>query len=150
MMIHGDFIIREVDGETHSEVLRYLNAMEPERFPPLQDRHLAHGYWWLARTWERSIIGFAGLVPMTPFHGVGYLKRAFVVPTFRGQGLQLFFMRARENKARELGWTKLVSEVAVDNERSIANFLKAGFIQVEPEQKWGAPGSVYFVKRLTA
>jgi RimJ/RimL family protein N-acetyltransferase len=148
-MIHGDFIIREVDGTATAEVLHYLNAQDAQ-FPELKDHHLEQGYWWLARTWSRAIVGFAGMVPKVPYPGVGYFKRCWISPTARGNGLQMVFMRLREAKARELGWTTLTSEVAGDNQRSIANFLKAGFTVTEPEQPWGAPGSVYFVKRLTA
>jgi hypothetical protein len=50
-------------------------------------------------------------------------------------------------KARQLGWTHLVSECRVENKFSAANFLKAGFELCEPEQPW-EKNSVYWVKRL--
>lgn len=149
-MIHGDFTVREVDGVGHAMVLRYLNAQEPS-FPALKDNHLEQGYWWLARVaLSRDIIGFAGMVPMTPFDVDGYwfCKRAFVVPANRGMGLQRLFLRLRETKAAGIGARSLVGECAGDNRHSEANFLKAGFIHTIPEQPWGAPGSIYFVKRL--
>jgi len=147
-MISGDYIIREVSGGAHFEVLNYLNAQAPDRFPALEARHLNDGHWWLVRTWDRTIVGFAGLVEMFPFEATGYLKRAYVTPEHRGNGLQVKLMKLREAKARELGWRALVSECAGDNSVSAGNFIKCGFTVVDPEQKWGAPGSIYFVKRL--
>ena len=147
-MICGDYIIREVDGISHAEVLHYLNGEAPDRFPPLSARHLERGYWWLVRTWNRSIVGFAGMTPMTPFVDVGYLKRAYISPAHRGNGLHFKLLRLREARAREIGWHTLVSECHADNSHSASNFIKAGFTVCEPEQKWGAPGSIYFEKRL--
>ncbi len=147
-MICGDYIIREVDGISHAEVLHYLNGEAPDRFPPLKTRHLERGFWWLVRTWNKSIVGFAGMTPMTPFVDVGYLKRAYIMPAHRGNGLQFKLLRLREAKAREIGWHTLVSECSGENSHSASNFIKAGFTVCEPEQKWGAPGSIYFVKGL--
>lgn len=141
--------IEEIDGVAFAELLRNLNAQEPSRFPALQPRHFASGYWWLARAADRTIVGFAGLVPMVPFPGVGYLKRAYVSPAHRGRGLQREFMKVREARARQLGWGLLVSECA-DNPHSEANFRRAGYEQCEPEQSWGAAGSVYFVKHVAS
>jgi GNAT superfamily N-acetyltransferase len=139
--------LEEVDGVEFAELLRNLNAQDPARFPPLQRRHFDTGYWWLARGAESVIVGFAGMVPMVPFPRVGYLKRAYVSPEHRGHGLQLKFMRAREEKARALGWTKLVSECS-SNPHSEANFGRTGYQRCDPEQLWGAPGSVFFEKVL--
>ena len=149
-MIHGDYIIRETDGVAAAEVLHYLNAQAPDHFPPLEQRHLERGYWWLVRTWNRAIVGFAGMVPMTPFVDVGFMKRAYVEPAHRGNGLQFKLLRLREAKALEIGWHTLVSEISKDNSHSASNFIKAGFSVCNPEQIWGAPGSIYFVKRLAA
>jgi hypothetical protein len=41
-----------------------------------------------------------------------------------------------------------VSECAVDNHYSQRSFECAGFTRCDPEQPWGAPGSVYFQKRI--
>ena len=144
----GAYFTREVDGVAYAGPLRRLNALEPERFPDLQDHHLSNGHWWVGFTGDGTIIAFAGLVGMHPFPNVGYLKRAYVLPRYRGGGLQAQFLRARERKARELGWTMLVTECASDNAHSMRNLERAGFVRCEPEQCWGAPGSIYFKKTL--
>jgi GNAT superfamily N-acetyltransferase len=137
-----------VDGMAHVGLIHHMNALAPEVFPPLTSRHLSRGYWWVAQDTETfEAVAFAGLVPMEPFDGVGYLKRAYVLPQYRGQGLQRQFMQLREEKARALGWHLLVSECA-NNEYSERNFIAAGFERCSPEQPWGASGSVYFKKKI--
>lgn len=138
--------LHEVDGVTFAETLAGLNRLVPE-WPELQTRHFENGYWWIAYH-GGEIVAFAGLVPMTPFVGYGYLKRCYVKPDHYGHGLQFRMMVAREVKARQLEWTHLVSECLSTNSFSSGNFRRAGFSVCEPEQKWGEPGSVYWVKEL--
>jgi GNAT superfamily N-acetyltransferase len=141
--------ITQVDGMAHADLLNFMNSLEPA-FPPLKSRHLAKGLWWLAQIEDGTVIGFAGLVMMTPFTGVGYLKRGYVLPDHRGHGLQRSFIRKREEIARHIGLTMLATECAAANLASQANLRQEGFEECDPEQPWGAPGSIYFVKRLTA
>ena len=68
-------------------------------------------------------------------------------PDHHGHGLQFKLIVARELKAKRLGWTHLVSECRVNNKYSTANFIKAGFIQCEPEQPWERD-AVYWVKAI--
>lgn len=140
-------IILEVDGLEHCDLLHYMNGFEPERFPPLKSRHLVDGQWWLAID-GKTAVGFAGMVPFfTMRDDIGYLKRAYVLPDYRGRGLQRRFMRLREAKARHLNYRLLVSECK-DNQPSERNFLAEGYQRFDPEQPWGEPGSTYFIKRL--
>jgi GNAT superfamily N-acetyltransferase len=148
------FRIREVaarrDRLLQEQICRF-NSMAPDTFPALQDRHFERGHWWLAYPLGQSEpVAFAGMVPFEPFPLVGYLKRAFVLPAARGHRLQLRLLEEREAKARQLGWTLLVSECGPDNRASAANFAKAAFQTFEPEQRWGAPNSLYWKKDLAA
>lgn len=135
----------EVDGSGAGEVIRSMNALCPETFPALSDDHLELGYWWLLKADPNILCGFAGMIEMAPFPGVGYLKRAYISPDHRGRGLQIRMIEAREEKARELGWHLLVSETSCFF--SARNFERAGFERCEPEQPW-AGDAMYFVKRL--
>lgn len=136
----------ETDGEAAAEVLRNMNALG--RFPELTDLHLCDGWWWLLKDSAGTLCGFAGLLDLTPFPGVGYLKRAYVSPDHRGHGLQFKMIEARVEKARELGWHMVVAETT--SPYSARNLAAAGFEGCSPEQPWGEPGSLYFVKHLTA
>ena len=140
--------LREIDGVENADLQHRMNGLEPAVFPPLQSRHLGRGFWWIAEIGDGTVVGFAGMVPMTPFDGVGYCKRAYVLPRWRGRGLQRHFLRVRIEKARSLGWSKLVSECGGDNAPSAKNFLREGFRVAELEQPWGAPDSLYFEMRL--
>jgi GNAT superfamily N-acetyltransferase len=137
--------IHEVDGVTFSDRINTFNKLVPE-WPVLQQRHFTKGYWWLVYLNEKPV-AFAGLVPFEPLPNIGYLKRCYVYPDHHGHGLQFRLMMARELKAKQLGWTHLVSECRVNNKHSSANFIKAGFIQCEPEQPWERD-SVYWVKAI--
>lgn len=134
--------IAEVDGAEFAETLENLNAMVPE-WPPLTDRHLTDGYWWLAFC-GGEVVAFAGMVPFG-LPGVGYLKRCLVL--HRGHGLQYRLMVARELKAKQLGWTMLVSDCHQDNHHSAENFKRAGYTEIWPDQPW-YPLSRFWVKQL--
>jgi GNAT superfamily N-acetyltransferase len=146
--------IREVDGREHVDLLTHFNSMD-DCFPLLEDRHIDNGFWFVAYAQEHLVsdnvpsraVGFAGMVWCEPFPLVGYLKRCYVLPEYRGRGLQSRFLKIREDKARKLGWTTLVSECAETNHASANNFKRGGYEICDPEQKWGVK-SVYFVKRL--
>jgi GNAT superfamily N-acetyltransferase len=140
--------IIEIDGtDPHdANLIRQFNEMVPE-WPALSDNHLQRGYWWViyADFGAGRGAGFAGMVPMDPFPA-GYLKRCFIHPEHRGNGLQIRCLSVREDKAKKLGWKQLVSETT--SVQSAGNFIKAGYSPCEPEQKWGAEGSMYFTKTL--
>src|ERR1700730_1485349 len=89
-------------------VIYGFNSLVPE-WPRLLKRHLERGYWWLVGIDWEDPVAFAGMVPMEPFPNIGYLKRAYVLPAHRGHGLQRKLLAVREAKARELGWTLLIS-----------------------------------------
>ncbi len=138
--------IREVTGADHADIIHRFNRMAPDIFPELQPRHIEDGYWWLAYL-KQEPVGFAGLVPFEPFPNVGYLKRAYVLPEHRGHGLQQRFLFLREAKAKQLGWSLLVSECA-NGGRSSHNFARAGYSPCDPEQPWGTPNSIYWAKQI--
>jgi len=140
--------IDEVDGSNPeiSEIIHHFNALAPEIFPALEPKHLECGYWWLAYL-EQEPVAFAGLVTFEPCTETAYLKRCYVLPDHIGHGLQLRLMTARELKARELGYTRVVAECA-EHSHSNLNFRRAGFEIITPEQAWGAPNSVYWRKLL--
>lgn len=143
-------IIREVDATYHAvaDVLHSFNALVPE-WPALEERHLSNGYWWLVYSEQRMLpVAMAGMVPFDPFDNVGYCKRCYIKPDARGEGLQLRLLYERIHKAREIGWKMLVSECHAGNSYSASNFRKAGFEMTDPEQKWGARDSIYWVKSI--
>lgn len=144
----ADYYIREIDPIVSADALHWLNEMEPGAFPPLEQKHFERGYWWMAYSLDGHAAGFAGIVPMEPFPHTGFLKRGYVLPDHRGNGLQMKFIRLREQKARKVGWTTIVTDVGSINSYSQTNLERAGYVRCNPEQPWGPKGSAYYVKRL--
>jgi GNAT superfamily N-acetyltransferase len=145
----SSYRIREVDASDDeiAETIRAFNRETPS-FPDLTDDELDgfHCYWWLAYL-DKEPVGFAGMVPSQRYKNVGYLKRAGVTAAHRGKGLQIRFFRVREQKARAIGWTHLVSE-CTNTVYSANNFIRAGFKLFEPETRWAFENSLYWKKAL--
>jgi putative acetyltransferase len=142
------YVIYEVDAQGSAEAIHFMNSLASDLFPPLQDHHLETGFWWCVFHGPDHIVGMAGMVPFEPFTNVGYLKRCYILPDHRGHGLQLRLLQAREDHARQLGWTQLVSETHLNNQSSGRNFERAGYRKCEPEQKWVSHPAIYWVKDL--
>lgn len=142
--------VREVDASLDevAETIQDFNRAANEKFPVLKESELEgeHCYWWLAYC-EGEPVAFAGMVPSRLYKNAGYLKRAGVVPEHRGKGLQLRFFRAREAKARKIGWDMLISE-STDTIWSANNFIRAGFLLFEPKERWAFENSLYWKKDL--
>lgn len=140
--------IREVDGgdDDIAETIRWFNDLVDSSFPAITDAELDTGFWWLAYL-DKEPVAFAGMTPARKEPNVGYFKRAGVHPKHRGKGLQVRLMRVREQKARKLGWTHLVSE-CTNTPYSANNFIKAGFEIYQPANPWAFDNSIYWWKRL--
>lgn len=137
--------IREVDGEDE-DIAETLDALHDLCFMDAALRvKYDYGYWWIAYH-DREPVGFAGITPSTIGPGVGYLKRAGVLPAHRGHGLQRRLLKVRERKARELGWASIITDTT-DNVPSANNLIRAGYRLFEP-QPWAFRSSLYWRKDL--
>lgn len=140
--------ITQIDVAKHeSELLALQEVCLPKSNPLAPDQWGAtHAYWWIMRD-ETGIIGFASLREAQSMRKTGYLSRAGVLPAHRGQGLQKRLIRAREKKARALGWTHLVSDT-YDNPPSANNLIDCGYKTFKPRKPWAFATSVYWRKAL--
>lgn len=137
--------LREVNGkdEEYRTILRGLQLLTLPFDAPLDT---LTGHWWVAFDGD-SPVAFGGLVDSLQTPGAGYLCRAGVLPSHRGQGLQARLLKARENKARKLGMGALVTDT-FDNPHSSNNLIRAGFRLYEPPYPYGAEGTNYWLKAL--
>lgn len=144
------YTIMKVDGVERAADIRAFNKMFPKDFLPLKDHHLENGCWWLVYPDDSNkIVGFAGMVPFTPFARYGYLKRAAILPDHRGRGLQKLLLEYREMAARDsTDWTTLVSSTHISNIASSNNFISAGYKLFEPERPWEGKDNIYWIKEL--
>lgn len=139
--------IVEVDGVEFADRIHAFNAMDSYFDEALKEHHLADGHWWMVIDDQDNHVAFAGMVPFEPFPRVAYLKRCYVLPDHRGHDLQVRLMCVRELKAREIGFSHLISECLESNTVSITNHRRAGFDRFEPERPW-AKNTAYWMKVL--
>jgi GNAT superfamily N-acetyltransferase len=136
--------IREVHGEDEdvTAVLADLHQLTFFKSAPMPE--FEWGHWWL--TFHAGTpVAFAGMVPSTYAENAGYFCRVGVLQAHWGRALQLRLMRAIEARARNNGWTCVVSDTT-DNVPSANNFIKAGYRLYRPRYPWGWPHTLYWRK----
>lgn len=142
------YCIREVDGcdpDTAAIIARLHLSVFPGEVPVNTSR----GYWWLAWNGDNDRpIAFAGLWPSVRFANAGYLCRAGVACTHRGNGLQRRLIRARERKARSLGWRWLMTDTVPYNPASANSLIHCGYRLYVPAQPWCVNGAIYWRRNL--
>lgn len=141
--------VQEVDS-TDEEIAETLRDLHDEIFRDTAPNiDTDRGHWWLAFAIDerREIAGFCGLTPTYADPSLGYLKRAGVLQTHRGQGLQRRFVRVREARARRLGMRCLVTDTS-DNPSSANNLIRCGYRIYAPENPWGFRHTIYWSKDL--
>jgi GNAT superfamily N-acetyltransferase len=137
------FRIKEVfDKASHKTILELLKVTLPgEALPDLKI-----GYWWLVYDEEGTAVAFAGMVPSSQLVHAGYLIRCGVLEEARGNNLQIRLIRARERKAKKLGYTSLVTDTVSWAIASSNNLLKCGYKTFWPSYPWALKDSVYWKK----
>ena len=80
---------------------------------------------------------------------VGEIKRMFVRPEHRGQGIARGILAALEARAAELGYSTLRIETGSRQPEAVALYKSAGYVAIPPFGKYaGNPYSHCFEKRL--
>lgn len=106
------------------------------------------GVWWIGYDGELAV-AFASLHPSSQWSDAGYLSRAGVLPSHRGQGLQKRLLRVRERRAKALGLTWLVTDTASYNVASSNNLAACGYKLFRPTNPWGYEDAIYWRKELS-
>lgn len=78
--------------------------------------------------------------------GVAEVKRLWVDPTARGQGLARRLMRALESRARDMGFTSLKLDSHTDLAPAIALYRADGWVETTPYTSF--PANIWMTKRL--
>lgn len=104
------------------------------------------GYWWIGYDGAHAV-AFAALHPSSQWGDAGYLSRAGVLPSHRGQGLQRRLLRVRERRARGLGLEWLVTDTRM-NPPSANNLIACGFRCFSPSKPWADEFTTYWKKGL--
>lgn len=140
------YVVRAANGADPS-VAKILMGMHKAIFGTTAPQiDPAEGYWWMA--WKGfTPVAFAGLKEGKSAPATGYLHRSGVLPMHRGHGLQVRLIRAREGMARELGWTRVVTDTTA-NVHSANSLIRAGYLLFKPDPIWAFEESLYWVRVL--
>lgn len=136
--------IREVDGEDEHEALTELHRATFTDGERVAD--FTSGYWWVA-THNDTPVAFIGVVESPRARQVGYFNRVGVLPDHRGKRLQRRLMRAMEQKAKKIGWKKIITDTR-HNPSSANNIIAAGYKMFSPIDAWGHIDACYWTKDL--
>jgi putative acetyltransferase len=136
----GIALLERLDQEL---VKRYpsqiIHGFDPEEI----DRH---GRFVVARSGSRAI-GCGTL--RTIRDTVGEIKRLFVEPSFRGQGVARSIIHMLETEARHRGITLLKAETGSKQPEAVRLFESSGFISIPPFGEYvDNPHSLCFEKRI--
>ena len=114
-----------------------LPLTDPEKYCP------PHGAFFIA--WSDDLpIGCVSLRPLEP--GVAEVKRLWVDPIARGQGLATRLMRTLESRARDMGFTSLKLDSHTDLAPAIALYRADGWVETTPYTSF--PANIWMTKRL--
>lgn len=102
---------------------------------------------WLA-TDAGEVVAFGVLRPVRSDPEYGYLARAGVAPSHRGQGLQRKLIRVRERAARAQGMRVIVTDTSHENLASSNSLIREGYKLYAPIKKWAFSDGNYWLKRL--
>ncbi|TXH19359.1 MAG: N-acetyltransferase [Hyphomicrobiaceae bacterium] len=137
--------VREVDADEYADELELLHRGTFLDATPLADFN--EGFWWIAWFKRHHPVAFIGIRQSILGPHTGYFIRVGVMPEHRGQGLQRRLMRAMEQKAKKVGWVRIVSDTR-DNPHSANNIIAAGYRMFTPDPPWGFTDACYWTKEL--
>ena len=129
------------------EIQSKLDALQKKCLPGDTPSDTTTGWWWIVYDALNLPCAFAGLVPSIRWLDTGYLCRAGVISSHRGQGLQKRLIRARVRQAKALGWNWLITDT-YENPASSNSLIACGFKLFEPTKPWGADKTLYWRKKL--
>lgn len=119
-------IVQRLIGEMNAERSARMPGFTPSGGSTVEpdDFELPDGVFLLATQGELDL-GCAGLRRLSP--GVGEIKRLFVSPAARGQGVARALMRALEDRARSLAYGTLRLDTDGGHPAAVALFHSHGF-----------------------
>jgi GNAT superfamily N-acetyltransferase len=130
-----------------SAIQNTLAVLQQKCLPGDTPSDTTTGWWWIVYDALNLPCAFAGLIPSVRWTDTGYLCRAGVLSSHRGQGVQKRLIRARIRQARALGWEWLITDT-YQNPASANSLIATGFKMYEPSQPWGAKETLYWRLKL--
>jgi GNAT superfamily N-acetyltransferase len=141
----GPIKIKAVDG-SDQKVASILSWLQLETFPgdPMVEPDVGH--WWIAYS-GCVPVAFVGMTDVESWPKTGYVSRVGVLPDYRGNGLQKRLLAVCERKARAIGLKRVIS-TTYRNPPSANSFVARQYRTYEPQVRWGAEDTIYWIKNL--
>jgi GNAT superfamily N-acetyltransferase len=128
------------------EIRSALVFLQAQLFPQDEALEPIDGYWWV--TWDGDVpAAFAAMRHVPSWPNTFYMARCGVLTKYRGMGLQRKMLTLRERMARDLGARRLIT-TTYRNPKSANNLIARGFLTYEPQTRWGAADTIYWIKDL--
>jgi GNAT superfamily N-acetyltransferase len=108
---------------------RFDGGFDPGPGPHGTVFRVAGGCFLIARRGDQ-ILGCVGLVPVPEGAAAAEVKRLWVAPEARGQGLASRLMAAIERRARDAGFTRLVLDTNGVLTEAVAFYRRAGWAEI--------------------
>jgi GNAT superfamily N-acetyltransferase/DNA-binding MarR family transcriptional regulator len=157
VMLRDEVVLRDADpdgptalyclGAYYRTLFGRVPGATPDLFPlPLPDapRHRPPDGAFLVAWSDDLPVGTVSLRTLEP--GLGEVKRLWVDPAARGQGLARRLMRAIEDRARAIGHRRLKLDTNAVLREAVALYRSAGWTDCAPYT--GAPADVWMAKTL--
>jgi GNAT superfamily N-acetyltransferase len=142
-------------GRVHFQIVRAkaadaatLTQLQRACLPGDAPLSAARGLWWIAYDDQAQPVGFACLLPTRGDIRTGYLARTGVIHRARGNGLQRRMIRVREQAARKLGMTAIVTDTHRENHASSNSLMAMGYRLYTPQTRWAFNDGLYWRKTL--
>lgn len=121
-------------AETYAIVQEYyeaVNVMVREDEQEFREKYFGPGAGiWLARDSE-AVVGCIALRPLHEIAGYGEVKRLYVKPEYRGQGIAELLLEALETHARESGYGAIYLDSKDDLKTAIRFYARHGYVECE-------------------
>ena len=102
----------------------------------------------LLATKDQRAVGCVALRRFTPTDAE--MKRLYIQPPYRHLGIGRLLARCIAERARELGYRRVVLDTLVSMQGAQALYRCLGFVSIEPYYDNPLPGALYFAKDLIA
>lgn len=158
VMLRDEVVVRDADPDDaaalscvssyYQQLLATLpDALRPDMLPlplPDADKYRPPDGAFLIAMSDDLPVGCVSLRPLDP--GIGEVKRLWVNPIARGQGLGRRLMRAIEDRARAIGLTRLQLDSNTALTEAIALYRSDGWTDIAPYTT--PPANIWMAKRL--
>lgn len=127
-------MIKVVRIEQADDGRRWLRYLDGECFPDDKPLRLVDAYeWYLVSSGKSSALdAFCGWRPINDMQAHGFLSRAGVLPTARGQGLHKFMIDLREDAMRKAGQAVSITYTEACSVASMRSLVACGYKPFEP------------------